>query len=274
MNSTSTSSLSIGVFDSGLGGLTVVRAIREQLPNERICYLGDNARVPYGTRSPKTIQRYAKNCAEFLLKQGPKMLVVACNTVSAVALPTLRAMTDIPVIGVIEAGAQAVATSGARRIGVIGTQGTIGSNAYVEKIRAAAPHCLVYQKATPLFVPLAEEGWIGGEVPEAVARHYLESLTRKEIDLLLLGCTHYPILADTLRRALTTLCSKATVVDSASSMAASVSHILTEKKMLAPAAAEPASFECFVTDLPATFEEVASRFLGVPPGVTKQIDIS
>jgi glutamate racemase len=269
----------IGVFDSGLGGLTVVREIRRQLPDETIIYLGDNARVPYGTRSNATIERYARNCAEFILRQEPKMLVVACNTVSAVALPALRQLTDIPVLGVIEAGARTVATENVRRVGVIGTAGTIRSNAYIEKIQALVPDCAVFQKPTPLFVPLAEEGWTEGDVPESAARHYLSSLVCERIELLLLGCTHYPILKSTIQRTLSALSSGALVVDSAAAMAREVSNVLKTKDIFAPAPREAqarveSTLACFVTDLPESFEAVSARFLGVIPDTTRQIDIS
>ena len=275
MKTTRSNSLPIGVFDSGLGGLTVVRELLRRYPDEPIIYLGDNARVPYGTRSAATVERYARNCAGFLLRQGLKMLVVACNTVSAVAIPAIRQMTDIPVLGVIEAGADAVSKSNAMRVGVIGTSGTIASGAYPLKIGELAPDCRVFQKATPLFVPLAEEGWILGEVPRAVARHYLESLVDDEIDLLLLGCTHYPLLIETIRTVLSDLESPASVVDSATSMADMVGRLLrkTGRVPSNPPLPPLDMLSCFVTDRPASFEEVAGRFLGADLGSISQIDI-
>ncbi len=264
--------LPIGVFDSGLGGLTVVRAIRHRLPNENIIYLGDNARVPYGTRSRATIERYAENCAGFLLSQGLKMLVVACNTVSAVALPVIAKRTSVPLLGVIAAGARAVTVSGSPRIGVIGTVGTIRSNAYLEKISERDPTCEVFQKPAPLFVPLAEEGWTTGDVPKAVASHYLESLVEKGIEILLLGCTHYPLLTDTIREVLGALGSRAMVVDSASSMAADVQQTI-EREKLETASAERGRLTCYVTDLPESFEEMATRFLGEKPERIVSVDL-
>ena len=265
--------LPIGIFDSGLGGLTVVKAVKALLPAERIIYLGDNARVPYGTRSASTVERYARNCSRFLLGKGLKLLVVACNTVSAVALPAIRGMTDIPVMGVISAGARAVAVAGSPRIGVIGTSGTIGSMAYVREIGKLDPDCEVYQQAAPLFVPLAEEGWIEGEVPLAVARRYLEPLVQKQIEVLLLGCTHYPLLATTIRQSLRTLKSSAYVVDSATAMAADVKFAL-ESRSLDRIPRDEGGFLCFATDLPSSFEEVATRFLGEQIGTVEAVDIS
>lgn len=276
MKTKGSNTLPIGVFDSGLGGLTVVRELLRRFPDEPIIYLGDNARVPYGTRSAATVEKYARNCAGFLLQQGLKMLVVACNTVSAVAIPMIREMTDIPVLGVIEAGADAVARTGARRVGVIGTNGTITSGAYPLKISEKAPGCRVFQQATPLFVPLAEEGWTDGEVPRAVARHYLGTLVENEIDLLLLGCTHYPLLIETIGTVLNTLKSPAAIVDSATSMADMVGRLLEKTatpdnhRVLTPPLD---GLSCFVTDRPASFEGVASRFLGARLGSVSQIDI-
>lgn len=265
--------LPIGIFDSGLGGLTVVRAIRRRLPNENIIYLGDNARVPYGTRSKSTIERYAENCARVLIDQGLKMLVVACNTVSAVALPVISEMTSVPLLGVIAAGARAVTVSGSPRIGVIGTAGTIRSNAYLRKITERDPGCVVIQKATPLFVPLAEEGWITGDVPKSVATHYLKSLVDDGIEILLLGCTHYPLLTDTIRDVLFELGSRAVVIDSASSMASDVARTL-EVQGLATAREARGKLTCFVTDQPDSFEEVATRFLGEKLEKITSIDLS
>ena len=264
--------LPIGVFDSGLGGLTVVREIRRQLPAETVLYLGDNARVPYGTRSAATIERYATNCAEFLLKKGLKLLVVACNTVSATALPQLRRMTDIPVLGVISAGAQAVVDARARRVGVIGTESTIASGAYNKEISALQPECRLFSRATPLFVPLAEEGWLEGTVPEAAATHYLGPLVEKNIEILLLGCTHYPILKGVISKSLASLGSTATVVDSAVTMAAEVAKALKNSDLEAVSDA-PRSWTCFVTDLPSSFERTAGRFLGEPPSDFRLVDL-
>ncbi len=265
--------LPIGVFDSGLGGLTVVQAIRRALPGERILYLGDSARVPYGTRSAGTVVRYAEKCSEFLTGQGLKMLAVACNTASAVALPALRAESRMPVLGVIAAGARAVTSNGATRVGVIGTAGTIRSGAYLREIEALDPTCEVHQQAAPLFVPLAEEGWTEGEVPLLAARRYLEPLVRANIEVLLLGCTHYPLLVKSIAQALHKLDSDARVVDSASAMAAEIKRVLDERDILSDET-KGGDLNCFVTDLPDSFEVVATRFLGEKPDRVVEVDIS
>jgi len=265
--------LPIGVFDSGLGGLTVVRAIRERLPRERIVYLGDSARVPYGTRSPATIERYAWNCSSLLVARGLKMLVVACNTVSAIALPLLRQRIEMPVLGVIKAGARAAATATRnRRVGVIGTAGTVGSGAYPREIDSRAPGCQVFQNAAPLLVPLAEEGWLEGEVPRLAVRRYVAPLVAEGVDVLLLGCTHYPLLAGTIRQELDALGSPAAIVDSATAMASDVAIELARRQV--ERREGEGSLECLVTDLPASFAEVAGRFLGRPVGGVEKVDIS
>jgi glutamate racemase len=266
-------SLPIGVFDSGLGGLTVVNAIRQCLPREKILYLGDNARVPYGTRSGATVERYARNCSEFLLNQRLKMLVVACNTVSAVALPAIRRMTAIPVLGVIEAGVRAVSISNAYRVGIIGTAGTILSDAYLQKIAEVNPDIEVYQEPTPLLVPLVEEGWLEGEITEAIIAQYLEPMVADEIQVLLLGCTHYPLLLKPIRKVLHLLGNRAAVIDSATCMAIDVENMIREKDLGAPDSAT-GGLSCFITDLPVSFQEVASRFLGETLTDITQVDIS
>ncbi|MDJ0762710.1 MAG: glutamate racemase [Myxococcota bacterium] len=263
----------IGVFDSGLGGLTVVREMRRYLPGEHIIYLGDSARVPYGTRSASTVVRYAQKCAAFLVSQGLKMLAVACNTASAVALPTLRAETQVPVLGVIAAGARSVAAHDAQRVGVIGTAGTIQSGAYAREIAALAPHCQVFLQPAPLFVPLAEEGWIEGDVPVLAATRYLKPLADAQIEVLLLGCTHYPLLVSPIKQALKNLNSKAAVVDSATAMTAQIDRTLTDQD-LARTGTSLGTLTCFVTDLPASFEDMATRFLGEGPDQVAVVDIS
>jgi glutamate racemase len=265
--------LPIGVFDSGLGGLTVVQEVRRLLPEERIAYLGDSARVPYGTRSAQTVVRYAQKCAAFLFSQGLKALAVACNTASAVALPTLNAESKVPVLGVITAGARAVAASGAKRVGIIGTAGTIRSGAYLREIAAAAPDCEVFQQPAPLFVPLAEEGWVDGELPVLAAMRYLKPLADADIEVLLLGCTHYPLLVSPIAQALKNLDRDIRIIDSATAMAADVERALEENGIRRDRGVE-GDLVCFVTDLPASFEEVATRFLGGPPGDVREVDIS
>ncbi len=272
MSTTEQRNLPIGVFDSGLGGLTVVRAIRDLLPAESILYLGDNARVPYGTRSAATIERYAVNCAQFLVDKGLKLLIVACNTVSATALPKLREMTNIPLLGVITAGARAVSKRQVSRVGVIGTESTVSSGAYPTHIRALLPNCEVFSRPTPLFVPLAEEGWVEGTVPEAAALHYLEPLVRQGIDLLLLGCTHYPVLRHAITSALSSLDSAAEVLDSASVMASDTRRALREAHLETTRIGR-SPLTCYVTDLPSSFKAVSRRFLGEEPDEIHLIDI-
>ncbi len=250
----------VGVFDSGLGGLTVARAIRAALPSERLLYLGDTARVPYGTRSERTIMRYARICARHLALDGIKVLVVACNTVSAVALDMLRVELDIPVLGVVGPGARAgVAATRSGRLGVIATRGTIASGAYVRAVAGIDSRVEVVLQPAPLFVPLAEEGWVRGEVPERVAEAYLAPLADAGVDALVLGCTHYPLLRAVIETTGRRLCGDLTIADSAEATAAELAILLRERGI---AHQGPGELRVRVTDQPARFGEVASRFLG------------
>jgi glutamate racemase len=253
----------VGVFDSGLGGLTVVRAIRAHLPSENVVFLGDTARVPYGTRSPETVVRYARSCARILSEFDMKLLVVACNTVSAVALEMLRTELGLPVLGVIEPGARTGASqSRSGCIGVIATPGTVASGAYERAVAAAAPSARVVTGAAPLLVPLAEEGWTVGEVPELVVQRYLAPLVRASIDVLVLGCTHYPLLKEVIEVQLEELSGHAVpVVDSAEATACALEETLLREGS-ASDGANPGYLELFVTDMPGKFAELASRFLG------------
>jgi len=253
----------IGVFDSGLGGLTVARAIREALPHEDLVYLGDTARVPYGTRSAHTVLRYAQTCGQHLRARGVKLLVVACNTVSAVALPMLRVELDIPVLGVVEPGARAgVAAASGKRLGVLATAGTVASGAYPRAVAAEDPRVEVFARAAPLLVPLAEEGWISGEVPSLVAARYLEPLAAANIGALVLGCTHYPVLIDVLREQVALCCGPdVPVVDSAHALALELSALLTDRD-LSTTSTGPGGLQVLVTDRPSDFAQVAGRFLG------------
>lgn len=254
----------IGVFDSGLGGLTVARAIAEALPGEDLVYLGDTARVPYGTRSAETVIRYARGCAKRLLEHDRvKLLVVACNTVSAVALDMLRVELDVPVIGVIGPGARAgVQASRTGRIGVIATAGTVASGAYVRAVAAASSRGDVFAQPAPLLVPLVEEGWIDGEVPRLAVRRYLEPLVGAQIDALVLGCTHYPLLGAVIRAELTEMAgAPVPVVDSAKATAEELAAFLGERQV-GQARESGGALRLLVTDLPGRFGEVASRFLG------------
>lgn len=255
----------IGVFDSGLGGLTVARAIREALPHERLVYLGDTARVPYGTRSPETVIRYAVSCAKALVRHDVKLIVVACNTVSAVALPELAARFGIPVIGVIDAGAKAGAeASRGGPIGVLATTGTIASGAYERAIHSLDPSLEVVAVPAPLFVPLAEEGWTEGEIPEGIAARYLAPLIGASVDSLILGCTHYPLLRSTIARVLErSAAASAIIVDSAEALASDLRVMLDELSLSAPRSASArGDLRVLVTDQPRSFSAVASRFLG------------
>jgi glutamate racemase len=252
----------IGVFDSGVGGLTVVRALRAALPGEDIIYLGDTARVPYGNKSPRTVERYSLACQRFLLDRGVKLVLIACNTASANALPALVEASPVPVIGAVGPGAiSALAATRNRRVGVIGTLATIRSGAYATAIATRDPGALLSALACPLLVPLAEEGWIDDEVAALVAKRYLRELFAQDpgLDTLVLGCTHYPLLRDVISRVATELAGRPiAVVDSATAMAEAA------REALGPSAnrrTEPGRLDCFATDI-SRLAEIAPRFLG------------
>lgn len=251
----------IGVFDSGVGGLTVIRALEELLPYERLVYLGDTARLPYGNKSAETVTRYSREIVQFLGTRGVKLVVVACNTASAFALETLRNETPVPVLGVIEPGVQAaLAATCSGRVGIIGTSGTIGSGAYQNLLRRARPGLSITARATPLLVPLIEENWLDHEATRCVLREYLHPMLEARIDTLVLACTHYPL----LKPALSALLGPGRVlVDSAEACAASVKRHLDRHGLHAPAD-RPGSTELLLTDLPAHFCEMAGRFLKRP----------
>ena len=266
--------LPLGVFDSGLGGLTVVREIAAALPGERILYLGDTARVPYGARSAATVVRYAQACARALVQRGVKALIVACNTVSAVAIEVLRADLDLPVLGVIEPGARAaVAASKTLRIGVLGTAGTIASGAYPRAVLSVSTRAEVVAHAAPLLVPLVEEGWLEGEVPRLAIRRYLEPLARANVDVIVLGCTHYPLLRPMIEAEARDMMGEVAVVDSAHATAAELSQLLTDRSLRARPSDQSGEIELLVTDLPRSFAEVTARFLGGPPREVSVIDL-
>jgi glutamate racemase len=248
----------IGIFDSGVGGLTVLHRVMEALPEENLIYLGDTGRAPYGSKSSEIITRYALENAEFLLEKRVKMLVVACNAMSAVALEALRAEAPVPVVGVIEPGAAAaVARTRNRRIGVIGTEATIGSGSYTRALRALDPALEIYTRACPLFVPLAEEGWTDNEIARATVALYLESLKSSGIDTLILGCTHYPLLKKPIA---SFLGRRVRLVDSAEETARRVAEMLVASGLRRRRGRGGASF--FVTDVPDRFVKVGRRFLG------------
>jgi glutamate racemase len=269
-----TSASPLGVFDSGLGGLTVVRALRARCPEEDIVYLGDTARVPYGSRSPETVIRYALGCARVLTARGVKAIIVACNTVSAVALDMLRVELDLPVLGVILPGARAaVAASGGGLVGVLGTTGTIASGAYPRAVASFSTRTEVVGQAAPLLVPLAEEGWTEGEVPRLVARRYLEPLIAAGARCVLLGCTHYPLLRATIEEEAAALAGvPMPIVDSATTIAEEVHGFLGSRGLTA-ARDRRGTLDLLVTDVPKSFATVAEHFLGEPVGHVEQIDL-
>ncbi len=257
----------IGIFDSGLGGLTVFREIAKHLPAENLIYVGDTARVPYGIKSAETVIRYSREICDFLIEKGVKGIVVACNTASAFALPTLQQKYSIPVLGVIEPGVQAaIAASRSHSIGVIGTEGTIKSESYLKAIQKKLPQARVISKPCPLFVPLVEEGWIQHEVTRQVAEIYLGEWKKGDLDTLILGCTHYPLLKSVLREIFG---EKVTLVDSAEETAKGLQQLLREKGLLASSShAGTQSF--FTTDVPQKLTELAKRFLGHDLGKVEQ----
>lgn len=260
----------IGIFDSGVGGLTVVKEITRHLPNESIIYLGDTARVPYGIKSPETVIKYSRQNAKFLKGKGIKLLVVACNTSSAVSLPILRDEIDIPVIGVIEPGARA-AVRGTKtgRIGVIGTEATVKSGAYEKAINkwsavsgrqsagSGQKKIEVTSKACPLFVPLAEDGWFENEVAEMTAEIYLKDFRGNGVDVLVLGCTHYPLLKKTIHKIVG---NEVVLIDSAEETAKEVEGLLNKKGLISNS--EPIVKDFYVTDNPERFLKVGKVFLG------------
>ncbi len=261
----------VGIFDSGVGGLTVLRAIWSLLPEESTVYLGDTARVPYGTRSPETVVRYALNNAAFLASAAPlKLLVVACNTASAVALPALEARLDVPVVGVIEPGARAAAqATRSGRVAVIGTRGTIRSGAYQRALAACDPALRVEARACPLLVPLAEEGWVDEPVTREVVSRYVGDLPDLGVDTLVLGCTHYPI----LRAAISAVLGPGvSLVDSAEATAREVARRLDGLGARAGSGAVP-RHRMFVTDVPDAFHALAVRFLGGEPPEPERVDL-
>ena len=253
----------IGVFDSGIGGLTVVKALRELLPEEKIFYLGDTARVPYGGRSASTVERYSLEITGLLLKENAKAIVVACNTASALALKTLERTLPVPVVGVIQPGAQAaINATRNRHVGVIGTRATIGSGAYEKALRALDPKVRVTSRACPLLVPLIEEGWLTDKLTDNIILRYLEPLISEEIDTLVLGCTHYPLLAGAIERALG---SKVKLVDSAQNCASAVKELLDQRSLRAPAG-NPGNLQVALTDAPDNFLRVAREALQLQIG--------
>ena len=272
--------LPIGIFDSGVGGLTVYRALHERLPNERFVYLGDTARVPYGTKSMATVERYAIENSQFLASRGIKMLVVACNTASALALPKIREKIGLDVAGVIgPGGRKAVELTKDKvkpRIGVIATEATVASNAYFEAIRRASQTAEILQSGCPLFVPLAEENWASEPETRSIAARYLAEMKDFAPDALVLGCTHYPILKDVIQQ---TVGVDVKLVDSGEATAEEVLQLLKEKGLANPNAVSGSRKLCddldhfYVTDAAERFARVAERFLGVQPSKLEAIEV-
>jgi glutamate racemase len=261
----------IGVFDSGIGGLTVVSALRRLLPNESIFYLGDTARVPYGGKSPTTVQRYSLEIAAMLLEENAKTVVVACNTASALALPQLEQTLPVPVTGVILPGARAaIAKTRTGHVGVIGTRATITSGAYERALRALNPEVRVTARACPLLVPLIEEGWLQSPITDEIVMQYLEPLLTDGIDTLVLGCTHYPLLRDAIARLLG---DEIALVDSAENCASAVRELLLREKLCAPDEND-GKLEVALTDPPDSFLRVAREALQLEVGEVQLRDVT
>ena len=273
------SNLPIGIFDSGVGGLTVYRALHERLPDEHFVYLGDTARVPYGTKSLATVERYAIENSKFLEAHGIKLLVVACNTASALALPAIRKAIGVDVIGVIGPGARAaVVAAEGKAIGIIATEATVQSHAYATAIGAIDPHVTVIERACPLFVPLAEEGWVDTDVTHTVAAQYLGELPKDSLGALVMGCTHYPILREVIAASVG---QDVPLIDSGEATAREVEALLS-RQGIAHTPRESLADErklCddldhfYVTDAAERFAKVAERFLGSAPSVLEAVEV-
>jgi len=260
----------IGIFDSGIGGLTVLKEICKKLPKENTVYLGDTARVPYGIRSPETVTRYSLENTKFLFSKEVKMIVVACNTASSVSLEAIRDSVPVPFVGVIEPGAKAaVAATVNKKIGIIGTEATIKSNSYARAIMNLDNTIEVFGMACPLFVPLVEEGWTEGKIAEMTASEYLKEIKSKDIDTLVLGCTHYPLLKGVLSKVMG---KSVNLIDSAIETALEIEKILLDLSLL-NTSGDNISREFYVTDSPDKFKTIGERFLGEPIEHIKKIEL-
>lgn len=260
----------IGVFDSGIGGLTVVKRIASALPEENIIYFGDTARVPYGSKSNSTVIEYSLQDAKFLLNKNVKVIVVACNTASSIALDSLRKHFDIPIIGMIEPGAKnAVKECRNGKIGVIGTRATVSNQAYSKEIKNINPGIEVFERACPLFVPLAEEGWIDHRATYEIAEEYLRELRELNIDTLVLGCTHYPILTGVIQKVIG---ENVKLIDSGIASAGIVKNELDRTNLHTNKYA-PGNQEFYVSDIPTKFREVAEIFLGKPVDDVQKVEL-
>ncbi len=259
----------IGIFDSGLGGLTVLRAIKKVLPKESIVYLGDTARLPYGTKSKSAIVKFSEENTKFLLSKGVKLIVVACNTSSSVALEKLRKKFSIPIFGVIEPGSKrAVELSKTGKIGVIGTTATIKSGSYKKMIKSFDKNAKVFDRACPLFVPFIEEGWSNHPILHEVAKVYLGELKIKNIDTLVLGCTHYPLIKETLSKIMG---KKVKLIDSGEAVSLEVKNFLLKNKLLAKN--KNPFYHYYLTDKPQRFKEMAEMFLGEKISYIKKVNL-
>ncbi|TEU00581.1 MAG: glutamate racemase [Candidatus Stahlbacteria bacterium] len=248
----------IGVFDSGIGGLTVVNEIRKKLPNESIVYFGDTARVPYGTKSTDTIIRFAREDIEFLLEQNVKIVVSACFSVSSNALPYLSSAFDIPIIGMISPGVEAVRKKSYKKIGVIGTQATIESGAFYRELKRAFKGIQIHSTTCPLFVPLAEEGWTSGEVPFIVAKKYLSSLLNEDIEALILGCTHYPLLYPVIKKVMG---EDVDIIEPGKEVTLIIKRFLKDNEI---ESSDDGNLKIFLSDIPRNFPLVVENFLKHP----------
>ncbi len=274
------SNLPIGIFDSGVGGLTVYRALHNRLPNEHFIYLGDTARVPYGTKSLATVERYAIENSQFLASRGIKLLVVACNTASALALPAIRQAVGIDVVGVIGPGArkavEIVTENESPKIGVIATEATVSSNAYADAIKNTNHKVEIIQTACPLFVSLAEENWTNEPETYSIAQKYLQQIVDGNVDVLVLGCTHYPILRDVIQQIVG---ENVKLIDSGEATAEEVGKMLNEKGLANPQKVKGNRRLCddldhfYVTDAAERFARVSERFLGVKPTKLEAIEV-
>ncbi len=264
----SSTSAAIGIFDSGVGGLTVLKALRERIPNERYLYLGDTARLPYGTKTADTVRRYALNATSHLVRHRIKLLVMACNTASSFALDEVAAASPVPVVGVVQPGVRAALLTGSERIGVIGTEGTIRSDAYQRALAGLGPAVEVRAEPCPLFVPLAEEGWGDHPVTDQVARHYLTPLLDWGAEALILGCTHYPLLRPSLRRVVGPTVH---LVDSASSVTDAVLGDYSE--LIDTSHGDPGDVHIELTDASDRFLRIATAILGDQPDHLDVVDI-
>jgi glutamate racemase len=265
-----TTKRAIGVFDSGIGGLTVVRSLMERLPFENIIYFGDTARVPYGVKSVDTINRYAAQITEFLIQRDVKMLIVACNTMAAVAHHTIADLSPVPVLEVIDASARmAFQNSRNQSIGVIGTPATINSNAYTRAIHLLNKDAKVFSQACPILVPLVEEGWLDHPATQLIAREYLKPVLAEQVDTLVLGCTHYPLLKPLLQDIVG---NEVTLIDSAEAMA-DIAADLIDKQNIGSPNNKPPEYTFYVSDLPYRFQTIGERFLGRSLGNVELISL-